>query len=205
MKTKIISASEKNSLKVLVHALKKNQVIVYPTESSYGLGCLLENTQGRKRIYKIKKRRAGKSLPVIAGNEKIISKYATLTLLDKKLMQKFMPGALSLRVRAKKKVPKEFQKAGIVFRIPSNSFARKLSLKANQPIISTSANISNQPSLYSGKEVIRVLMDKVDWVADAGKLKKRKASTIYDTKTKTIIRKGPVKEKEIVEFLKSFE
>ncbi|MDO8428447.1 MAG: L-threonylcarbamoyladenylate synthase [Candidatus Diapherotrites archaeon] len=198
MRTRIISHIEPEALELAVKILKKQGLVIFPTESSYGLGCLLNNQNGRRKIYKIKKRSQHKSLPVITGNVKIISKYAELTQEDKKLIKKFMPGPLSLLVKAKPKAPKEFQKNGIVFRVSSNAFARNLSLKTNQPIISTSANISSKPSAYTLSEVIRLFAGRVDLIVEAGNLKKRTASTIYDTKNKKVIRKGPVTEKEIL-------
>jgi L-threonylcarbamoyladenylate synthase len=194
MITVILKQKNKKALSYALTVLKAGGIIIYPTESSYGIGCLFNNKKAVQRIFTLKKRSEQKTLPVIVGNQNSIGKYAKLSKVDKKLIKKFMPGPLSLLVPVKRNAPKMFQKKGIVFRIPKDVFARKLTQKVGQPIISTSANPTGKAAAYSSKEVVKLFSGKVDLIIDAGTLKKRSASTIFDSRKQKLIRVGPVKQ-----------
>ncbi len=201
MLTVILKPQHPKALRYAVEVLKAGGVVVYPTESSYALGCAFGNRKALHRIFELKQRMKEKTLPVIVGKVKDIEKFALLSSEDKKLIKKFMPGPLSLKVPVQKSAPKEYWKPGIVFRISANKFAQKMAEKLGRPVVSTSANLAGKPALYSGKEVMKLFAGRVDLIVDSGNLKKRKASTIYDTRKKKVLREGPVTEKAIQTYL----
>lgn len=192
--TMIISVTDKNAVKYALQVLRQGGVIVYPTESSYGIGADFSNEKAVRRIFRIKGRIKGKKLSVIVGSIAAIKKYAIIRKDAAALARKFMPGPLTLVVNAK-------PKGTIAFRIPSHPFALSLAKRYKKPITATSANISDKPSLYKIKDVIRIFGGSVDLIIDAGDLPKNKPSTIYDLSKKKLLRKGPVSERKILKAL----
>lgn len=178
-------------------ALGKGAVIVYPTETCYGIGCIVENKEAVKKVYEIKKRSRKKALPIIVSDLGMAGKYCYITRDAERLVRKFMPGPLSLVVRKKKRVPDIVSKGTVSFRISSNEFAGDLCKKLGKALVATSANIEGEAEIYSGEEVIRQFMDKADIVVVQGDLRKRMPSTVFDVEKGKVLRKGPVSWREI--------
>jgi L-threonylcarbamoyladenylate synthase len=194
----LILKPNKQSIKKAVEFLKEGKVIVYPTETSYALGCDATNDKACKRIFRIKKRSKEKKLPIIVANLKMAKEYAYFNKDALKLAKAFWPGPLTLLLKKKRKLSR-FVGKGI--RVSSNPIARELSKKLGKPIVATSANISGRENCYSIKEVLKQGI-KADLYLDAGKLKKVKPSTIFDVEKRVIVRKGPVSLKEIMKILR---
>ncbi len=193
--TMIIKAGDKNAVKYAVSALKQGGVIVYPTETSYGIGADFTNTKAKKRVYVIKQRTEEKRFSVIVDSIKTLKNYAKINKEALMLAKKFMPGPITVIVKRK-------PRGTLAFRIPGNKFAFELAKKYKKPITATSANISGQQPLYKIKDVIRTFDSSVDLIIGAGNLPLRKPSTIYCTIKKKVLRKGPISEGEILKVIK---
>lgn len=193
--TMVIKADDRNAVKYAISVLKQGGIIIYPTESSYGIGADALNIKAVKRIFRIKGRSRGKHVPVIVGNARTASKYYHVDSRAKKLIRKFIPGPLTLI--PENKYPAPLKKILGGFRIPSHPFALTLAKKFKKPVTATSANISGEKPLYRIKDVIRTFGTSVDLIIDSGNLPQRKPSTIYDVARKKVLRRGPVSGKEI--------
>jgi len=202
LKTAIIKSKGKNAIPAAVNVLEEGGVIIYPSESSYGMGADATNGKAVERIIKIKGRE-NKPIPIIVSSIEMAKKYAVIDPLTKRLMKKFMPGRLTLVVKKKKPLPDILSKNTIGFRLPPHEFSRLLLKALGKPITATSANRSGKLTLYKIKDVIRDFSGDVDLIIDAGNLPRRQPSTVYDVINKKIIRKGPVKEKEIMKCTKA--
>src|SRR3990172_6430520 len=107
--TRIIKESNKYAIKAALGVLKKNGTVIYPTETSYGLGCDGTNPKVIRKIFRIKKRNIGKNLTYIVSSVEIAEKYGIITRIDKKIIKKIMPGNITLVVKSKnKKLGEEF-------------------------------------------------------------------------------------------------
>ena len=190
--TQIVSI---NDIKKIVSVLKKGGVIAYPTETAYGLGADATNSKAVAKIFKLKKRKS-KPVLVLVHNEKMVHKHFKLNKVAEKLMKKLLPGPLTL-VCDKKNLPDIIGKDSHGFRISSNNFVKKLVKAFGKPIISTSANISGKPTLYRIDDVKKQFYGNLDIIVDGGDLKKRKLSTVFDTRKLEVIRKGVVDQKKI--------
>lgn len=192
-----------DKLEKAVKIIKKGGVIVYPTDTCYGIGCDATNPLAIEKIFKIKGREKDKPLPVIASSIEMIEKYVFLEERAIKLFKAF-PG---ISVALKKKgnaIPDIVNKEKLAFRIPSNEISKKLSELSDKPIISTSANRSGDPSPYSIEEVkssLKKFLEEIDLFIDGGDLDKNLPSTIVDLVDGTIGRVGNVKEKQIRDLL----
>ena len=191
---KLVKVENKDSLKIAMKTLKKGGTIIYPTETSYGLGCDGTNPKAVRKIFRIKGRNIKKSLTYIIPSEETAKKYGIITKEDKKIIKKFMPGNITLVVKSRnKRLGKEF-----AFRISGNKFAHSISKKFGKPIVATSANISGKESLYNVKEIKELFSGKVDLIIDSGDLKKKKPTTVLDLFDGINIRReGNISEKDI--------
>jgi len=198
MKTEIVKATDNKAIPLAAGILHRGGLIIYPTETSYGIAADATNCNAIKKIDRLKKR-AGKFMPIIVSDMKMAGKYIVLNADIKKLMKKFMPGPLTLV--AKKKNMRTARLLG-GFRIPANEFALKLVKKFGKPITATSANMSGKPQIYEISEIKKIFSGKIDLIIDAGSLPRRKPSTVYDIETNKIVRKGRITEREIMKALK---
>lgn len=201
---------EKAALEKAVQVLKKSGVIVYPTETVYGLGANIFNKKAVKKVFKIKGRTFCKPLSAAVFDIKSAERIAKLNLKVRKVFEKFLPGPLTVVLFKKKCVPNLVTagKKKIAIRIPDLEVVSKLLKKCRFPITSTSANISGKLAPRSAKAVIKQFKNKrnqPDLILDAGRTTVGYPSTIVDLTKKTpkILREGPIKQKELFEFLKS--
>lgn len=179
--------------------LKKGGVVVYPTDTAYGLGAKFGDKSAAKRIYKIKGRAKGKPLPTIVGSLALARKFFKISRQEFALAKKYWPGPFSLLLQRKIKNSKsKIKNYFVVVRVPDSKIARKLSAALGEPVFSTSANLSGAGECYSPLEVMKQFAGKKylpDLIFDAGRLKKKKPSTIVKVIGDKIevLRKGPIK------------
>ncbi|MDP6670789.1 MAG: L-threonylcarbamoyladenylate synthase [archaeon] len=185
-----------------LQVLKEGGVIVYPTETSYGIGVDALSSNAVEKVHLAKKQPGSKPISVIVANEKQAEQVAELNENARRLIHNFMPGPLTLICKKREIAPKNLSSTGIAFRISSSPFAHELVEKFGRAITATSANLHNQPAIYSAKEAIEVFGDSVDLIVDADNLPKNEASTIYDSVNDKILREGQIKQGEILEALK---
>lgn len=180
--------------------LKNGGIVVYPTETAYGIAADALNEEAIEKVYEAKHRPQEKGLTVIIDSLDAAEKYAELSEAEKKIAEEFMPGPLTLIVEKKDSVPNNLNEK-FVFRISSGEVARKLSEFG--PITATSANISGRETSYSVDDISEELLDKVDYVIDSGELEKSPTSTIVEVVDEEVKvhREGPIKKKQIEKVL----
>jgi len=192
---------KKLDLSKAITALRNGQVIVYPTDTLYGLGADIYNPEAVEKVFKIKKRQETSALPVAVADIDEIEKIAFVDENAKRLIKAFLPGKLTIILK-KKDIVSEVVTGGldkVAIRIPNNKIALELLSKFG-PITATSANIHGKKppvniediSMQFSKSDIAVYLD--DGILDD------KPSTIVDLTEKPfkIIRKGAISEKEIM-------
>jgi L-threonylcarbamoyladenylate synthase len=155
-------------IKLAVDVLKKGGTILYPTDTIWGLGCDATNAEAVAKIYEIKKRAESKSLVTLVNDIDMIGRYIReipqiaieLLEVNDAPMTIIYPGAIGLA----KNVVAEDGTVGI--RIPNNEFCKQLIFRLHRPIVSTSANISGEPSPQSFKEISEEIKNSVDLIID---------------------------------------
>ncbi|NHJ47632.1 MAG: threonylcarbamoyl-AMP synthase [Asgard group archaeon] len=190
---------------LVIEVLENGGIIVYPTETAYGIGCDVFNENAVKRIYQLKKRAEDQPLPVIVSSLDMAERIAVLTPEIIDLSNKFHPGSLVIAAQKRDLIPKIVNPLGIAFRISSNKIIHQLVSCFNKPIISTSANLSGNSAPYSISNIKSQLdFDLIDIILDSGELPKRKPSTIVDfqlSPSPQIIREGEITAEEILDTL----
>jgi L-threonylcarbamoyladenylate synthase len=193
-----ICGAQSDAIKTAVRILQRGGVIVYPTETSYGVGVDGTNKKAIARLYTLKGRVKSQPLSILVSSQRMLKKYARLTSGARTLWQ-HLPGPLTLRLPARdaaKYVADAENAVGI--RVSSHPFVRALIRAYGKPITATSANVSGRPSLYSADDIEKVFRrrkHKPDLLIDAGVLPKNSASTVVDCtgKTMRVLRQGDIK------------
>ncbi len=183
-------------------SIKDGGIVVFPTETVYGIGTNAYYKESVRNIYKVKQRPNEKPLCILVKNSSDIEKYAYISNdIEKKIIKKFMPGPLTIILK-KKEGTFDYISSGketIGIRIPNNNIALELLNKADVPIVAPSANISGQPSGINFEDVLKDFYGKVDICINGGKSKLSTSSTIVqvlDNKP-VILRQGPITQKQI--------
>ena len=154
-------------------------VILYPTDTVYGLGANIFNNEAVQRIYEIKKRDPSKPLSVLVQDTDSLELIADLNRNSREIVNKWLPGPFTF-ILNKKKIVSPYVSAStkVGVRIPDYKIARALA--SLFPITTTSANITNECTLSNPQEILRQIGDTVDLVIDVGDLNKAKPSTVID-------------------------
>ncbi|SHG93392.1 translation factor SUA5 [Thermosyntropha lipolytica DSM 11003] len=163
-------------------ALKKGEIVVFPTETVYGVGAVYDNPEAVKKVFAAKKRPADSPLLVhVSSREQAFLVADQVPPLALKLMEAFWPGPLSLILPVKKGVPLEVTggKDSVGLRMPDHPVARAL-IDAAGPLAATSANLSGRPSPVRAEHVRQDLDGRVALVLDAGETGVGIESTIID-------------------------
>lgn len=157
-----------NDIKKALEVLQNGGVILYPTDTIWGIGCDATNEKAVQRIYELKKREDSKSMLVLMENINFLSRYVEevpgiaydLIEVTEKPMTIIYPGAKNL---AKNLIA---QDGSIGIRVSSEEFTRQLIQRFKKPIVSTSANISGEPSPAFFDEISPEIIDAVDYVVE---------------------------------------
>jgi L-threonylcarbamoyladenylate synthase len=196
---KTISVSDKKVVNLAVDVLSTSGVLVYPTDTVYGLGADATNAKAVSKVRTIKSRESDKPILVMVSDIEMLEKYAFVTDVAKKLVKKFLPGPLSIVLRGRGEFLSEVQNkdGSIGFRMPQNTFCLELVKKFGKPITSTSVNISGMRQATKLSCMLHQIndgLDKLDLVVDAGVLKEKRASTIVDARFENlkVLREGSI-------------
>jgi tRNA threonylcarbamoyl adenosine modification protein (Sua5/YciO/YrdC/YwlC family) len=174
--------------------LSNGGVIVYPTDTVYGIGCDIFNKKAIDRIYELKGKSRKQPLSFIVPDLKEISKYAHVSDDAYRLMRRIFPGPYTVVLPATRMVPRRIapvNKRTVGIRIPDNKICMLLLKEFPNPIISTSANLSGQDILNDPEKILEELGDKVDLILDCGLLG-LEPSTVIDLtgKEPVVLRQG---------------
>ncbi len=206
MKTEIFtvkSLGERSqlSLNSAATVIKDGGLVIFPTETVYGLGGDATNPSAAKKIYEAKGRPSDNPLIIHVDTPEMAEKYAYTNETYYRLAKAFMPGPLTLILKAKDTVPIETRGGldTVAVRCPENEVARELIRLSEVPIAAPSANLSGSPSPTSIKHVIDDMLGRVDVIIDGGDCNFGLESTIVkiDGDTPTLLRPGKITPAEI--------
>ncbi len=189
------------ALKKSIEILNAGGLIVFPTDTIYGLASKFDNLSAIQRIYTVKDRDQTKALAVLVGNISQVEEVSDeIPPIAKRLMEKFWPGALTIVLQKSNKIVTPLsQDNSIGIRIPDDQFVRLLSENTG-PLATTSANISGLPSTTNVSEVLAQLRDLVDLIIDGGESPGGVASTVVDCRKNVIelLREGAISKQDFI-------
>jgi tRNA threonylcarbamoyl adenosine modification protein (Sua5/YciO/YrdC/YwlC family) len=157
-------------LKAAADVLRDGGLLIYPTDSVYGLGCNLFNKNAVEKIYQIKGNDKRNLLSFICPDLKGISEYAYVSNAAYRAMRHLLPGPYTFILNATREVPRILleKRHTVGIRVPNNVVCQALLSEFGRPIISTSASLPEQNFLSDPDEIAAVFMHKVDMFLDSG-------------------------------------
>jgi L-threonylcarbamoyladenylate synthase len=204
--TEAIKETSPESPQKAASVLKGGGIIIYPTETLCGIGALALNEGAVEKIFLIKGRAERKPIPILVKDKEMLSEVAEITEEACILIERFLPGPLTLVLGEKEGLPGLISSGTgkIAVRISSHSFVNRLFDLLDQPITSTSANISGEENLFNISEIRKTFEGKVELIVDSGNLPPSKGSTVVDLTVNppSIIREGDISKEELLELLK---
>lgn len=187
--------------------IKNGGIVVFPTETVYGIGVNGLDDKAVKKLYKVKKRPMDNPISLLVDSVQMIESVAkNITQEEYALIRAFMPGPLTIILQKKDIVPNvvtaDLDTVGI--RMPGNDIALKLIQYVGNPIATPSANISGKQSGICIKDIMKDFGNCVNYYIDEGNSKIGKPSTIVKIvdKKPCILRKGDISKKQIIDVLK---
>lgn len=188
-----------------VKAVKEGGVIIFPTDTVYGLGCDPAQAPAVRRIFELKQRQ-DKPLPILASSIDVIGEVAELSEQALELGASFWPGALTLILKRRKNKLDEpaLRLPTIGIRVPNHGVPLRIAEAAGGFLVGTSANIAGGKTPASFEDIPKELVDKVAVVIKSGPCRLGRESTIVDATRHppTIVREGALKKDVVEEFFR---
>ncbi|PLX21019.1 threonylcarbamoyl-AMP synthase [Candidatus Parcubacteria bacterium] len=191
---------KEEDIKLITNSFLSGEVVVYPTDTVYGLGCIATDEKAIKKIYEIKKRKEDLPFIILVKSFCMSKKYAKISKKQDEYLRTVWPSRTSpdpvllesfknpktiildsFGLLPKKAVAKD---NSVAFRLPNNDFLSKILKKVDIPIVSTSLNLSKKKPLEDISKINEYFKDKKpDLVVDAGPVQLKTVSQIYDARS----------------------
>jgi len=167
-------------IKKAADVLRDGGIIIYPTDTVYGLGCDLPNKKGIEKIYELKRRNRKQPLSFVCSDLKHISQYAKVTDYAYKTMKRLLPGAYTFILEASRLVPKIIlpKRSTTGIRVPDNKICLALIKELEQPIISASVKTEQGETLGDPSAIKEYFGRTVDLIIDGGIIVPQPSSVI---------------------------
>lgn len=204
---KIETDDNTKNLKIAANIIKKGGIVIFPTETVYGIGTNGLDEEAVKKLYEVKDRPLNKPISLLVSNFDMINQVAKdITEMEYKIMKNFFPGPLTIILNKKSCVPDILTANGntVGIRMPDNEIALKLIELSGVPIATPSANISGRPSGIDIEDIKKDFEGKVDLFIDSGKSKIGNGSTIVKVEDNEIkiLRQGIITKEQIEDICK---
>jgi len=190
---------DSEGIDIAINTIHRGGVVVFPTDTVYGMGCDPYSKDAVMSIYKIKKRHGSKFVPVLGYSKNEISKIAVFNEKSEKIAEKFWPGQITLILKLKDEKIKKSLNLGdkIAVRVPDNQCILSI-LKECKLLVGTSANISGTLPFTDPNECAKNISG-YDVFIDGGKISSTGESTVIEIGDDLkILREGSVSKQEII-------
>ena len=193
-----------HSLAKAAHVLKDNGIVIFPTDTVFGIGCIIGSQAATEKLYKIRKRDKQTPTLILVKDYPQAKEYAQFNKTGERIVKSFWPGALTLVTKAKKSVPELIQGPNktIGVRQPKFEPLQKVLSIVGEPILAPSANFTGERAPKKLSEIDKNLIKLVDYVLhfECGG---SKPSTVVEISNSShlILREGQISNKKILEKL----
>lgn len=179
-----IKKYSREEINLIAYNFNRGKIIIYPTDTIYGIGCSAVNGKAIKKIFKLKGREKNKPLIILVGSFNMAAKFAVINERQKKYLKKVWPGPVTCILKSREKLPKTITagKDGIAARLPKSDFLVKIIKKFGVPIVSTSANLSGHKEIKKtgALSALKKFTNFSDLLVIDGGLLKGKPSKVVD-------------------------
>ena len=193
---------DENGINKIVNAYENGQIIAYPTDTVYGIGCNPFNKDSVSRIYDIKNREGEKRFPILGFSKKELEKIVEFNTIAEKISEKFWPGQITMLLPIRKEITQRISNNGkLAVRVPNNECVLSI-LEKCKLIVGTSANISGEKSILDSNEC-KTKLPEIDILVNGGKITSLGESTIIDfvDDQLKVIREGSISKQDIEKIL----
>lgn len=199
--TRHLLATEPQAIEVTAVALRQGQLVVFPTDTVYGVGVIAFNEAAIQQLYAVKQRPFTKGIPILLADHADLGHVAAhIPPLAQAHITQFWPGPLTIIVPKHPSLPPALSpNAGIALRIPDHPVARAVIRAAGGALATSSANLSDNPPAANGRQALNQLNGRVAIVLDDGPTPGDRPSTIvsYLGPTPVIVRDGPISAQDL--------
>jgi tRNA threonylcarbamoyl adenosine modification protein (Sua5/YciO/YrdC/YwlC family) len=196
----VLGIEQPGAIEAAVAALRRGELIAYPTDTLYGVGGNALDATAARRTYDAKGRPEGKGFPVLLADaaeaDRLAAEWPTLA---QRLAARYWPGALTLVVRSRREVPEETRTGEtIALRVPGYVPLRHIIRAAGCPLIGTSANRSGEPAALTATEAAAAVGNYVALVLDGGRTGGAPSTVVVvEGDTLRVVREGAIPAAEI--------
>ena len=193
---------DENGINKIVNAYENGQIIAYPTDTVYGIGCNPFNKDSVSKIYDIKNREGEKRFPILGFSKKELEKIVEFNTIAEKISEKFWPGQITMLLPIRKEINDKINNNGkLAVRVPNNKCVLSI-LEKCKLIVGTSANISGEKSILDSNEC-KTKLPEIDILVNGGKITSLGESTIIDfiDDQLKMIREGSISKQDIEKIL----
>lgn len=191
--------------------LKNGKIVVFKTDTVYGIGTNAFDENACKRIYEIKGRPMYKPLCVLISDISMLKEIIDfISPAEQKLIDAFWPGPLTIKFKKKENILPDIVSAGdeyVRVRLLKSGLAYNLIKAAGVPIVAPSANLSSSPTGTNIKNIINELGGNVDYILDSGDVTNDTTSTIVEVNNEKaiVIREGKIAKEEIAKVIPLYD
>lgn len=175
-----------------VKALSNGGLIIFPTETAYGVGADATNSEAVSKMLKYKQRPAGKAISIAVDSTKMAEEYIDINPTSQKIIKNFLPGPVTVVAKSKHRTDKrlEAENGTLGIRIPNYKLVLDIIKAYGKPFTATSANLSGEKTPYSVLDITNPWTENkkelIDLIIDGGELPKNPPSTVIDTTTEDL-------------------
>lgn len=189
------------------NALKEGKLVVFPTDTVYGIGTNAYDNKACERIYEVKERLKNKPISVLISDFSMLKELVeSISPAEQKLIEAFWPGPLTIKFKKKQEILPNaiFTYDGyLTVRLIKEGLVYKLIQTSGVPVVAPSANISGSPTGTKMKNIVKELGGKVDYILDCGDIESDEVSTVVQVidEKAYVIREGKIKKEEIAKIV----
>ncbi len=193
----------KEELQQAIKILKEGGIVIFPTDTAFGIGCRMDDENAVRRLFRIRNRPPDQAVPVLVNSKKMAQEYLLpISQEVEKLMDRYWPGALTIVFPCKNDLVPSLVRGGtktLGVRLPSHRIPLALIENLGVPILGPSANFHGEETPYKFEDLDPEFVKLVDYTV-LGKCKLGKASTVIDCTKKQwkILRQGAIKPDELI-------
>jgi len=166
---------------LIAEIINKGGLIVFPTETVYGLGCAAQNAEAIARLYRLKRREWKKPLALHLGRVEDLFRYALVGERERRWIERLLPGPYTLVLRASRGAPPVAVQGGKVgIRVPHSRAFQRIAAAAGVPLAGTSANRGGEPPATSPEEAIDRFSNEVELIITADEPPSGQSSAVID-------------------------
>jgi L-threonylcarbamoyladenylate synthase len=195
---------EKNQFEVASNIVRNGGLIAFPTETVFGLGVIYNDKEAYDRLVRVKRRPPEKPFTLMCGKVDDIDRFAIVSPVARKLINKFMPGQFTIILKAKPGLPSWVvsKEGNVGIRVSSDELVSNLIIKAGEPLLVPSANKSGEPPLTIDRDVIDVFSSEVDAIIKGESTSNVPSTIVLVDDSLHIIRLGLITEEDIAKAIK---